>query len=155
MWHLILQGGLFAALNFSWQIQHSHLLRASVQQRGNGIHCIFVRRMLSCLQNGVDSSFGRRVAMWQRAFDRYAVAAKKPGAGLIVGHLPKKISRRCSVFILRGGTIRATVTGRRRYSSDLAQGGLEIPCKLKFSGEPKEIQKVRRAWHHRNHIRQL
>ena len=87
--------------------------------------------------------------------DRYAVAAKKPGAGLIVGHLPKKISRHCSMFILRGGTIRATVTGRRRYSSDLAQGGLEIPCKLKFSGEPKEIQKVRRAWHHRNHIRQL
>jgi len=44
--------------------------------------------------------------------DRYAVAAKKPGTGAIVGHLPKKISRRCSMFILRGGTIKATVIGR-------------------------------------------
>ena len=71
--------------------------------------------------------------------DRYAVVTKKPALGVIVGHLPKKISRRCSIFILRGGAIKATVTGRRHDSSDLAQGGLEIPCKLKFCGEPKEI----------------
>ena len=77
--------------------------------------------------------------------DRYAVAAKKPGTSAIVGHLLKKISRRCSMFILRGGTVRATVTGRRRYSSDLAQGGLEISCKLTFRGEPKEIHKLRKS----------
>ena len=26
------------------------------------------------------------------------------------------------------------VTGKRRYSSDLVQGGVEIPCTLTFSG---------------------
>ena len=48
--------------------------------------------------------------------DCYAVAAKKPALDLIVGHLPQKISRRCSMFILRGGSIKATETGQRRYS---------------------------------------
>ena len=72
--------------------------------------------------------------------DRYAVALKQ--AGTIVGHLPKRISRMCSLF-LRGGEIICTVTGSRRYSSDLAQGGLEIPCLLLFKGKPKEIQKIK------------
>jgi len=56
--------------------------------------------------------------------DCYAVAAKKPALGMIVGHLPKKISKCCSIFILHGGAIKATVTGKCCYSSDLAQGQL-------------------------------
>lgn len=75
------------------------------------------------------------------ANDRYAVALKKDG--VVIGHLPQKISRICSLFIRRGGTIECTVTGTRRYSSDLPQGGLEIPCRLLFSGEKKEINKVK------------
>ena len=74
------------------------------------------------------------------ANDRYAVALKKDGA--VIGHLPQKISRICSLFIRRGGTIECTVTGTRRYSTDLPQGGLEIPCRLLFSGE-KEINKMK------------
>ena len=52
--------------------------------------------------------------------DRYAVAVKKHGSGVIVGHLPKKISRLCSMLILRGRDIMATVTGQQQYLSDLA-----------------------------------
>ena len=37
------------------------------------------------------------------AMDRYAVALKKDGA--VIGHLTQKISRICSLFIRRGGTI--------------------------------------------------
>ena len=59
------------------------------------------------------------------ATDRYAVAVTK--AATIIGHLPRKLSKVCSLFLRRGGSIRSTVTGRRRYSSDLLQGGLEIP----------------------------
>ena len=44
-----------------------------------------------------------------------------------------------------GGTITATVTGRRRYSSDLAQGGLEIPCDLKHCAEEKKIFKLKKV----------
>lgn len=37
------------------------------------------------------------------------------------------------------------MNGSRRYSSDLPQGGLEIPCVLTFSGEQTRIDKVKKA----------
>ena len=79
--------------------------------------------------------------------DRYAVTVVKDG--VIVGHLPKRISRVCSLFLLRRGSILCTVVGGRRYSSDLVQGGLEIPCTLRFMGKPKEINKVKRLKIHK------
>ena len=75
--------------------------------------------------------------------DRYVIAVKKD-SGETVGHLPKKISRMCSMFIQEGGEIMCTVIGNRRYSSDLVQGGLEIPCTLLFRGEEKYIQKLKK-----------
>ena len=76
--------------------------------------------------------------------DRYAVGVKKPDTGETVGHVPKRISRMCSLF-LQGYALTATVTGRRRYSSDLVQGGLEIPCNLQFVGDEKAIIKLKRV----------
>ena len=73
--------------------------------------------------------------------DTYTVVIKK--GNLVVGHVPRKISAVCSLF-LRAGTITATVTDSRRYSNDLPQGGLEVPCVLKFCGEARTIDKVRR-----------
>ena len=52
------------------------------------------------------------------AVDAYAVAVIKDGT--IVSHLPRRISRLCTLFIRRGGVIQCQVTGRRKYSSDLA-----------------------------------
>ena len=68
------------------------------------------------------------------AYDTHAVAIKKTIEGdiKIVGHIPREISDICSIFIRRGGSIVCVVNGSRRYSSDLPQGGLEIPCILKF-----------------------
>lgn len=63
--------------------------------------------------------------------DPMAVAVKK-GAD-VVGHLPRKISAICSIFLRRGGSITCRVVGHRRYSTDLEQGGLEVPCILTFS----------------------
>ena len=74
------------------------------------------------------------------AHDPYAVAVIK--SATVVGHLPRKISTLCSLFIRRGGTICCQITGRRRYSADLPQGGLEVPCKLKFAGSVKELDKL-------------
>ena len=59
------------------------------------------------------------------------------------------------MFIQRGGDIIATVTGRLRYSPDLVQDGLEIPCELTFSGETKEILKLKRVWHHKKCLHQI
>ena len=67
--------------------------------------------------------------------DPFAIKVLKSGA--IVGHLPKKISSICSLFIRRGGSISCRVTGKRRYSCDLIQGGMEIPCLLLFEGKDK------------------
>ena len=80
--------------------------------------------------------------------DPYAVAVVKPQSGeLTVGHLPRKISSLCSTFIKRGGTISCIVTSTKRYSYDLPQGGLEIPCRLKFTGNDKELSKTQKLAH--------
>ena len=78
--------------------------------------------------------------------DRYAVTVMKD-------HLPKKISRMCSMFIQEGGEILCTVIGNRRYSSDLVQGGLEIPCTLLFRGEEKYIQKLKKLIYLKNKLK--
>ena len=78
----------------------------------------------------------------ENSCDRYAVCVKR--SGVVIGHLPRKLSRVCSLFLRRGGVISCTVTGGRRYSGDLPQGGLEIPCFLLFKHKPKEVQKLKK-----------
>ncbi len=75
--------------------------------------------------------------------DPHAVAMIK---GLdVVGHVPRKISTMCSMFLRRvGSTIVCTVTGPRRHSVDLVQGGLEVPCKYLFTGDEVLIEKLKR-----------
>ena len=58
--------------------------------------------------------------------DRYAVAYYKSEE--VVGHVPWKISCLCAAFLRRDEAMKGTVTGTCRYSSDLEQGGMEIPC---------------------------
>ena len=72
--------------------------------------------------------------------DPYAVAVTK--SSTIVGHVPRKLSAIRSLFLQKGGSIFCQVSGGRRYSQDLPQGGLEIPCLLKFQGNAKDVQKV-------------
>ena len=75
--------------------------------------------------------------------DPYVVAVIRMSA--IVGYVPRRISAACSLFLQKdGSSIRSIITGSRRYSSDLPQGGLEVPCLLKFSGNAKEIAKLRK-----------
>ena len=73
--------------------------------------------------------------------DPYAVAVLKRESQ-VVGHVPRKISATCSLFLDLGGTIDCKITGPRRHSSDLPQGGLEVPCKLIFKGDAKYVFKV-------------
>ena len=61
--------------------------------------------------------------------DPYAVAALRGNA--IVGHVPRRISAACLLFLQRRGSIHCILTGTRRYSADLPQRGLEVPCKLR------------------------
>ena len=74
--------------------------------------------------------------------DPFAVAVVK--SGLTVGHILRKISSVCSLFLRRNGVMTVCTTERRRFSADLPQGGLEIPCLITFEGAGKDIQKVRK-----------
>ena len=57
--------------------------------------------------------------------DRYAVAVKR--SGVVIGHLPRKVSRVCSLFLRRGGVISCTVTGGRQYSGHRLYSGHLLP----------------------------
>ena len=73
----------------------------------------------------------------------FAVSVKKDG--IIVGHCPRKSSSICSIFIRRKVSITCQVNGNRRYSQDLPQGGLEVPCILTFHTSKKaELDKTER-----------
>ena len=45
-----------------------------------------------------------------------------------VGHVLRKISYICYIFLLHSGLIICRVTGLKQYSQDLEQGGLDVPC---------------------------
>ena len=55
--------------------------------------------------------------------------------GLTVGHVPRKLSRRCWYFLHNDGETTCEILGSRRLP--LVQGGLEIPCIYKFVGKKK------------------
>ena len=61
----------------------------------------------------------------------------------VVGHVPKKISV-CSLYLRRGRSIFCRLTGCRRFSDDLVQGGLEIPCELIFEGGANYSEKAKK-----------
>ena len=46
------------------------------------------------------------------SYDLYAVAVKRMGN--IIGHLPRKLSKLCSLFLRRGGAMICLVSGGRR-----------------------------------------
>ena len=97
-------------------------------------------------------SVGEEVACEREAgnaHDPQAVAMKKliDGNVHVVGHVPRTISSVCSIFIRRGGNINCRITGSREHSSDLEQGGLQLPCELMFSiADSKEYQKARKSF---------
>ena len=73
----------------------------------------------------------------------YAVAVVS-GAN-VVGHVPRKISACCALFLRARGSITCIVQGSKRYSSDLPQGGLEVPCIFKFKGDSRIVAKIRKV----------
>ena len=81
-----------------------------------------------------------------KAEDQFAVTVSKVDVSTgiptssIVGHLLQEISQVCGYFFGHGGEIFCTVTGSKRRSP-LVQGGLEIPCILRFVGEREHVGK--------------
>ncbi len=98
---------------------------------------IMYTRVFGLLLLGKSCHVERSMAKTQ---DPYAVAVLD-GVN-VISHVPNKISSICSIFLQLGGNIICQVTSTRRYSADLPQGGLEIPCILIFEGVAKDIAKL-------------
>lgn len=75
-------------------------------------------------------------------FDPFAVAVLR---GItVIGHLPRKISSICYLFLHQEGSIIQQITSYRHYSDDLVQGRLQIPCILRFKGTDKVTAKAKK-----------
>ena len=73
-------------------------------------------------------------------YDRHAIAVLS--GPVIVGHLPKEISKVCHHFIKRGGVIQVEIIDSTYRRSPIREGGLEIPAVLIFFGHHKDIDKL-------------
>ena len=85
--------------------------------------------------------------------DNYAIAVINNGK--TVGHVPKFLTKLTFFFLKNVGKLHIRVTGPRRYSVDLKQGGLELPARLLFyfvkrktasSNERKDIGRRAEVW---------
>ena len=75
--------------------------------------------------------------------DPFAVAVLRNET--TVRYTPQVISATCicSSFLRCKGSIHYTVTGKRNYSKDLPQGGVEVPCTLMFKlSNEKILQRI-------------
>ena len=63
--------------------------------------------------------------------------------GVIVGHLPCEISKISHYFTRHNGKITGEVTGHRKCSEEA--GGMEVPCRLKFTGSSRNIDKLKQV----------
>ena len=70
----------------------------------------------------------------------YTTASPNPASQMIVGHVPRELSRLFWYFLQHYGEITCVITGSRRRSL-LVQGGLELPCIYKFVGKKKQPYK--------------
>ena len=72
----------------------------------------------------------------------FAVSVQK--SSIVVGHVPQQISAICYIFLGKhSSSISCKITGSRRFSHDLPQGGMEVPCMLTFQGQKNLVEKTR------------
>ena len=58
---------------------------------------------------------------------------------------PNYGSSTCSLFIMKDEVVLCKVSDpNRKYSRDLAQGGLKIPCVITFQGNKELVDKVKK-----------
>ena len=69
--------------------------------------------------------------------DKYAIAIISNNQ--TVGHVPNFLSKLTFFFLKHGATLTVKVTGERRYSFDLPQGGMKIPAEFIYESEKKEL----------------
>lgn len=74
-------------------------------------------------------------------FDKYAISVLKDN--IVVGHVPKEISKLVAFFIKHGGVLKCIVTEGGVYRHSEEAGGLEIPCVMVFSGPTDLVERLK------------
>ena len=69
--------------------------------------------------------------------DRRAVAIYLDG--VVVGHVPREISKVFWFFLKHNGKIMCEITGRRKCGN-----GLEVPCAYKLKGSSSMVEKAKK-----------
>ena len=62
--------------------------------------------------------------------NKFAIALKQKD--VIVGHIPKFLSKITYFYLKHGGDLLVEIIGKRQYSRDLPQGGMELPALYVF-----------------------
>ena len=62
--------------------------------------------------------------------DKYAIALTQKD--VIVGHIPKFLSKKTYFYLKHGADLLVEIIGKRQYSRDLPQGGMELPALYVF-----------------------
>lgn len=78
----------------------------------------------------------------ENAFDIFAIALLVPAdenVNVVIGHLPREISRASYFLMDRGAEFKAEVSSQRYRRSPLVQGGLEVPIRLYVSMRPTRL----------------
>lgn len=73
--------------------------------------------------------------------DRHAVALKRTGEGVTLGHMPRELSKVSWFFLRHDSGISCEITGRRKRSA-VPGKGLEVPCLYTFTGKPAVIKRL-------------
>ena len=69
--------------------------------------------------------------------DKYAIAVKN--GEQTVGHIPMSLSKLTFLFLRYDGKVSIKVSGPRKYSVDLIQGGLELPAEFTFQTSNEKL----------------
>ena len=69
-------------------------------------------------------------------YDQHAITVMKDG--LVVGRVPRELSKLFWTFLASGGRITSEVKGRRKKGR-----GLEVPCTYKIHGSKELVDKLK------------
>ena len=121
-----------------WFIR-SLVTRHLQSRKGNGVGLYSDVQGYHVYRDVWEPSVGEKLVA-QREFDNHfdKSAVKVFNGEETVSHLPRKYSRIAWYFLAHGGSISVEVSGHRQHCKRLC-GGMEIPCRVKFTCSRKAM----------------
>ena len=98
---------------------------------------------VSHLFRDIESSTRGNIILSERAYKCIrSLCSSSPQRRCYSSAFAKEVFQDLFALFKAWGSITCQVTGHQRYSRDLAQGGMEIPCELTLRGAKKDIKNL-------------